>query len=109
MTLEQQDWRLSVIGKERAVSGRGVLNLVNGIRLLSKSYMTIQRYKGLGEMNPEQLWETSMNSQTRSLLQVNIGDAVDADSWFDTLMGDDVSGRRLFIEENGHFVKNLDV
>jgi DNA gyrase subunit B len=60
-------------------------------------------------MNPEQLWETAMDQNTRSLTQVSIGDALEADAWFDTLMGDDVKGRREFIEENGHFVKNLDI
>ena len=60
-------------------------------------------------MNPEQLWETSMDSKSRTLTQVSIGDALEADSWFDTLMGGEVKGRREFIEENGHFVKNLDV
>ncbi len=102
-------WSLQVTDKNAKFMGLGILQLIVGMNRISKPYMSVQRYKGLGEMNPEQLWETSMNSQTRSLLQVNIGDAVDADSWFDTLMGDDVSGRRLFIEENGHFVKNLDV
>ena len=60
-------------------------------------------------MNPEQLWETSMDSTQRQLLQVTISDALQADAWFDTLMGDDVAGRKSFIEENGHFVKNLDI
>ncbi len=71
--------------------------------------MSIQRYKGLGEMNPDQLGETAMEPTTRSLLQVTIQDALEADGWFTTLMGDDVSGRRNYIEEYGHFVKNLDV
>ena len=71
--------------------------------------MSIQGYKGLGEMNADQLWETSMDPKNRILLQVSVGDALEADSWFDTLMGDDVQGRRTFIEENGHFVKHLDV
>ena len=60
-------------------------------------------------MNPEQLWETSMDQKTRSLLQVSIQDALEADSWFSTLMGDDVSGRKDFIEKYGRFAKNLDV
>ena len=105
----EQEWKLEVKEKNRSLSGTGTLALVNMIHTISKPYMHMQRYKGLGEMNPEQLWETSMDQECRSLLQVSIEDALQADTWFATLMGDDVAGRKDFIEKNGRFAKNLDI
>lgn len=102
-------WELKISGKERVVAGSTPLELSPAIKEISKPFMNVQRYKGLGEMNPEQLWETAMDPQRRSLLQVTLDDAIKADEWFTTLMGDDVSGRRTFIMEGGRFVKNLDV
>lgn len=69
----------------------------------------IQRYKGLGEMNPEQLWDTTMDPNTRTLLQVNLEDAMEADMVFSMLMGEDVTTRREFIQNNAEYVRNLDI
>ncbi len=71
--------------------------------------VTVQRYKGLGEMNPEQLWSTTMNAESRTLLRVDLRDIVESDEIFSTLMGEDVENRRKFIEDNALDVRNLDV
>jgi DNA gyrase subunit B len=71
--------------------------------------VNVQRYKGLGEMNAEQLWSTTMNAETRTLLQVDLKDSDASEFMFSTLMGEDVESRRKFIEENALDVRNLDV
>ena len=87
----------------------GAITSLSGDDAADRAKINVQRYKGLGEMNPEQLWETTMNPDTRSIIQVRLEDEVDADDVFTTLMGEQVAPRREFIEANALSVSNLDV
>ena len=94
--------------KENILELCSIIELIDSIRKIGKRGLTIQRYKGLGEMNPKQLYETTMDPKTRKLLQVNIADAAFADATFTMLMGEDVPSRRAFIEDNALNVAHLD-
>ena len=95
--------------REQTVAISGPLALLDAVFATGRKGLTMQRYKGLGEMNAEQLWETTLDPNARSLLQVRVPDAGDADSLFSRLMGDEVEPRREFIQDNALSVANLDV
>jgi DNA gyrase subunit B len=98
-----------VVGKKSTETIQKPLELITHVKAQAMRDASIQRYKGLGEMNSEQLWETTMDAQKRSLLQVKIEDAVECEEIFSTLMGESVEARRKFIGDNALDVKNLDI
>ena len=95
--------------RETTEAVSGPIALLDAVFSVGRKGLTMQRYKGLGEMNAEQLWETTLDPNVRSLLQVKVTDATDADSLFARLMGDEVEPRREFIQDNALSVANLDV
>jgi DNA gyrase subunit B len=111
--MDRPPFVVSTNGNEGKASAPATLNsrqeLIDHIMELGKKDVQIQRYKGLGEMNPDQLWETTMDPEKRTLLQVQINDKVFTDDIFTILMGDAVEPRRQFIEANALDVKNLDI
>jgi DNA gyrase subunit B len=100
---------IKVIDGSKEINPEDPEKLLRYINERGKEGITIQRYKGLGEMNPEQLWSTTMDPERRSIIKVSIDDAVGADQVFTVLMGSNIETRRLFIEENALTVRNLDI
>ena len=94
---------------ETPVYFNSLAEVLKFVQLEGKKGMSIQRYKGLGEMNPEQLWETTMAPDKRTILKVTLEDVVEADKMFTTLMGDEVEPRREFIQKYAREVRNLDI
>ena len=98
-----------VVKKADPIPLGSILELIGQIRQFGRKGLTIQRYKGLGEMNPKQLFETTMDPAKRRFLKVDIADAAEANRVFAMLMGEDVPSRRAFIEDNALNTSNLDV
>ena len=104
-----RDSGYTVEGNGEVIEVESWRQLVKQVLSAGKKQLSIQRYKGLGEMNPDQLWETTMDPDARTFLQVQIEDGVEADETFSLLMGDAVEPRKQFIERNALNVTNLDI
>ena len=106
---DQGSWHLEEPDKDISHTCKSWYEVQEYVTNYGKNGIYLQRYKGLGEMNPDQLWETTLDPETRTLKQVTIEDLVESDGLFSVLMGDHVEPRRNFIEENALRVKNLDI
>ena len=95
--------------RDNEIAVRGPRTLLDAVYAAGRKGIAMQRYKGLGEMNAEQLWETTLDPNARSLLRVHVSEAIEADDIFERLMGDEVEPRREFIQANALSVANLDV
>ena len=109
MSGEDLPTRFVIVNSDDEFPAASLESVVQRVRQIGMRNLEIKRFKGLGEMNPDQLWETTMNPQARTLLKVRLEDAGEADRMFSILMGDNVEKRRNFIQEHALEVQNLDV
>jgi len=107
--IERNGTRFNLLFGDETIVVNNLYEVIHKIDQASRKDVDIQRYKGLGEMNPEQLWESTMNPETRILYKVRIEDGIEADKVFTILMGPEVEARREFIETNAIEAKNLDI